>query len=81
MIRRHRLNRFMAGAYIAALVLGTTLLLGWVGPSIDAEPITPQEQATLDCRAAHGESVAVMLPDGSHRCLDKHGRRIKVATR
>ena len=63
--------------YIAAAVTFMALGLGWAGPSIDAEPITPQEQAVLDCRAVHGEASAVVLPDGSHRCVTKHGRRIK----
>ena len=63
--------------YIAAGVLFFALGLGWAGPAIDAAPLTAQEQADADCRAAFGESSAVLLPDGSHRCLDKHGRRIK----
>lgn len=29
------------------------------------------------CQQMHGpEAVAVQLPDGSHRCADKHGRRL-----
>lgn len=29
------------------------------------------------CQRQHGpHSVAVFGPDGSHRCLDKHGRRV-----
>jgi hypothetical protein len=29
------------------------------------------------CQDLHGpESVAIQLPDGQHRCTDKHGRRL-----
>jgi len=73
---RRRINRFLIGLYTVALVLATTLLLGWVGPSIDYTPLTAQEQATLDCRSTYGEAVAEMRPDGSHRCLDKYGRKL-----
>ena len=63
--------------YIAVGVLFFALGLGWAGPAIDVQPLSQQEQATMDCRAVFGEAVAVLLPDGSHRCMDKHGRRIK----
>lgn len=35
------------------------------------------EADTRQCRDLHGtEASALQLPDGSHRCVDKHGRRL-----
>lgn len=32
---------------------------------------------TAQCRELHGpEATALQLPDGSHRCVDHHGRRL-----
>lgn len=64
-------------AYVGFAALCFALALGWLGPALDIKPLTEQEQATADCRQVFGEAVAVLLPDGSHRCMTKHGRRIK----
>jgi len=74
----------LAGAAAFALVLGA------VGPSLDAEPypaapdvdhvalaVAASQAADLDeCRRQHGEASVVYLPDGQHRCTTKHGRRL-----
>lgn len=74
-------------ALTIALVSAIALSLGWVGPQIDtASSRATPESAVADslsadaaqCRADHGpHAVAVHLPDGSHRCADKHGRRYR----
>lgn len=68
-----------------ALVSSVALALGWAGPALDAPADDPaaavldsREADAAQCRADHGpHSTAIHLPDGSHRCADKHGRRYR----
>ena len=74
----------MAGTLAAVLLIALTL--GWFGPQLDqpAQALTVAESQDADviqCRADHGpNATAVQLPDGSHRCTDKHGRRLRNTT-
>jgi hypothetical protein len=86
-----RLVDIATGAIIAAVI---ALTIGALGELLDAHDAqqhaaTAIARAAADdrdadlrqCQAVHGENPsAVQLPDGSHRCVDKRGRRLNAAT-
>jgi hypothetical protein len=44
--------------------------------AVDASRAADREQ----CRRLHGrDATAIELPDGSHRCADRHGRRLALS--
>lgn len=53
---------------------------GYVAPDTAANAVAESEAADqAHCEALHGpHAVAVRLPDGQHRCADKHGRRLST---
>lgn len=72
-------------------VTAIVLALSWLGPALDAAPYgsgAPADTHTdaierslaadlRECQELHGpHAVAVHLPDGQHRCADKHGRKL-----
>lgn len=79
----------LAGAAAFALLLGAfgpTLDAGPYDDGADARQATQvadaveasRAQDIAQCRAVHGpNAAAVWLPDGQHRCTDKHGRRLR----
>jgi len=66
--------------------IAAAIVLGGGGLFLDelSQPPTPRDYFAesrdadmTQCQRMHGpHSVAVFGPDGSHRCLDKHGRRV-----
>ena len=83
----HHGHGLFSATLTVASVASIAIALGWVGPQLDAQadPLTSvaaSRQADADqCRAQHGpHAVAIHLPDGSHRCADKHGRRFRNQT-
>ena len=53
---------------------------GYVAPSVAQDPIEASHIADAsECRALFGPNAAAdYLPDGQHRCTDKHGRRLRA---
>ena len=82
----HGHGLFSATLTVASVAF-VALALGWAGPKLDtpSDPISSIAASRLadadECRAQHGpHAVAIELPDGSHRCADKHGRRFRNQT-